>query len=100
MDRKLEPRFAPGHPGEEFIPPGRPVFSWWAGQMAQTYRLAKFASILPGLATLRHLHLFFADVPRDEVPHRTPETVQDDLEELRAAWQEFEESKGDWSKGR
>jgi hypothetical protein len=33
-------------------------------------------------------------------PSTVPGMTRDDLEELRSAWQEFEETRGDWSKDR
>jgi|SRR6516162_7614618 hypothetical protein len=89
-------------------PPGPPPFGWWAERMAQTYQLATFASLYPGLATMRYMRLFFKDMERAEPPSGPPEKAPaqvgekppSDLEELRRAWQEFEERKGDWSKGR
>jgi hypothetical protein len=79
---------------------GPPAFAWWADHMAESYRLATAATLFPGLAAMRYLRLFFADVARDDPPPGPPEKVPNDLEELRAAWQEFEENKGDWSKSR
>jgi hypothetical protein len=91
------------------VPAGPPIFTWWADQMAQTYRLATSATLFPGLATMRYLRLFFqTDVLRDEPAKETPAAMPgrvgakppSELEELKRAWQEFEESKGDWSKSR
>ena len=38
--------------------------------------------------------------PPEKAPAQVGEKPPSDLEELRRAWQEFEERKGDWSKGR
>jgi hypothetical protein len=98
--------------------------------MAQAYRFTTFACLYPSLATLQHLSLLYGEVsaledavasqqnwyrkalgslfrekglqrPVEEVrPSQVPGMTQRDLEELGRALEEFEESKGDWSKSR
>lgn len=98
--------------------------------MAQAYRFTTFACLYPGLATLEHLSLLYGEVSaledavasqqswyrealgslfREKGPPRPVEKVRPspipgmtptDLEELGRALEEFEESKGDWSKSR
>jgi hypothetical protein len=87
---------------------GPPVFSWWADQMTHMVKLATSASLYPGMAAMRYLHLFFPEAPAAEAPKAAPEKVEKkanpkpptELDELKQAMQEFEEKKGDWSKGR
>jgi hypothetical protein len=108
MKSNIEHKAAPDPAGEQWTRPfGQPLFTWWADQAAQAYRFATFASLLPGVATLRHLHRFYAGVLPGETPQAAPDRPdnasagpRNDLEELREAWQEFEETKGDWSKSR
>jgi hypothetical protein len=133
MERTLEPKTSPGPPEEGSLHyPGVQMMAWWGNQLAQGYRLATLAYLIPGLATLQHLRLLRAEVSalggamaahqkwyRDNVrtlfqgkdpkkapedrrrqPSRIPGMSQEDLQDLRTAWDEFEQSKGDWSKAR
>jgi hypothetical protein len=112
MKSNLKQSTATGFPEEVWAGfAGQPMVAWWANQMAQTYRLATFVSLVPGLATVQRMRLFFADVVPDDAPKvppgkvhsrpsRIPGTSQADLDEIKAAWHELEESKGDWSKAR
>jgi hypothetical protein len=108
MRSNIQEKAASYFVGEEWVRPfGNPLFAWWADQAVRAYRLATASSFLPGVETLRHLQRFYAGILTAESPEaaphqpsRTATQPQNDLEDLRAAWQEFEEAKGDWSKCR
>ena len=108
MNETLEQKTAPGPSGAFGPRPlGPPVFAWWTEQMEQSDQFVTHLMFAPGLEALRQLQRFYAGVVPNLSPEGTrgrpgqaPKKIPNDLEDLKKAMQEYEESKGDWSKSR
>jgi hypothetical protein len=88
-----------------------PAFTWWANQVLQAPRLALSVWYFPAAAAWWRWCQAWAEGPPSvdrtgprpravDAPARGAAETRAEQEELREAWREYEEAKGDWSKSR